>query len=77
MPRDRNISTTFKTGGTGKTHVKIVGSGVNLQFPALPMSVPLRAQLITEDAGRTVCVDATYSSRVKVNTAAGFRAKSD
>jgi hypothetical protein len=68
---------TFKTGGTGKTQVKIVGGGANLPLPALPITVPLRAQLITEDFGRTVCVDATYSSGVKANTAAAFKAHSD
>jgi hypothetical protein len=52
----------IKAGLAGKAQATIKGKGASLIFPDLPVSVPLRAQLI---AGTGVCWEALHSVVVK------------
>jgi cysteine-rich repeat protein len=59
----------------GKAKVLVTGKGDNLPMPALPLPLPLRAQL---HAGNGTCWEATYSATgLKKNTPAEFKAKAD
>jgi 6-phosphogluconolactonase (cycloisomerase 2 family) len=66
-------STLFKTGGAGQARIVLAGAGDDLGIPALPLNLPVRAQL---EADTGECWEATYSVP-RVNTSSFFGARSD
>lgn len=58
----------------GKPKVQVQGSGIFIQPPALPLTLPVTVQVKNTQTG--VCWDAVYSTASK-NDAAQFKAKSD
>lgn len=62
---------TLKPGVDGKTKIIVRANGWNVQPPALPVGMPLRAQV---QAASGLCWDAVFSSATK-NDAERFKAK--
>jgi hypothetical protein len=71
---DGATSATLQIRGGDETALKLAGKGPNLAAPALPLSLPVQAQLVSDELNN--CFGATYSA-AKLNSAAGFKAKSD
>lgn len=65
----------LKSGGVGKGKIGVKGGGANLLLPTLPLTTPVKAQLLRSDSS-SLCWEATYSTPT-TNTASGFKAKSD
>jgi hypothetical protein len=58
-----------------RAHLVVVGRGENLPVPELPLTPPLRVQLIKSDAPD--CWEATYSAPALKNTQKRFRDRND
>jgi uncharacterized delta-60 repeat protein len=70
-----DIANQLKTGDAGKAHALVRGKGVDLNLPALPLPLPVRAQL---RASNGMCWEADFSSAgVKANDTTQFNGKSD
>ncbi len=63
---------TLRVGRTGAV-LSVTGKGVNLDVPALPLGVPIRAQLRRTDA--STCWETVFVS-AKKNTASLLKARS-
>jgi len=64
----------LKAGSPGSAKIQAKGGGTNLHLPALPLTTPVRVQLLQSSS--SACWVATYST-AKTNTATEFKAKSD
>jgi hypothetical protein len=71
---DGLLKISLKAGGAGAGKIGVKGKGALLPLPTLPLSPPVRVQLIREDSG--TCWEANYST-VPVNTPTALKAKSD
>jgi len=64
----------LKAGGAGHGKLQVQGGGTNLPLPMLPLTTPVRAQLLQSNSG--TCWEATYSTAT-TNSATKFKAKSN
>lgn len=71
--RPDGITRAVIIAGKGNTRTAVSGKGASLALPALPLELPIRAQLQAPDG---TCVEATFSTFTR-NKTTGFRAKSD
>ena len=63
----------LKSGTAGNAQIIVKGRGSQLDMPALPVTLPVRAQLIGSNG---TCFEATYSTPTR-NESDQFTAKSD
>ena len=68
---DGLVTVRLKAGATGKPRIQIVGKGINLQTPALPLTLPVTVQLVVRDDASTECWQTIYST-ARVNDGARF-----
>ena len=68
----------LKPGATaGKARIKLKGKGANLRMPALPLTTPVRLQLLRHTFNITQsCWDASFSTSAR-NDGERFSARSD
>jgi hypothetical protein len=71
---DGLLKISLKAGGAGAAKISVKGKGALLPIPTLPLSTPVRVQLVREDSG--TCWEANYST-VPINTPTALKAKSD
>lgn len=64
MP-DGITSAKLKAGASGAAQVQVKGRGVNLDQPALPLTLPVTVQLVIDDGLTAECWQHTYSSFMK------------
>ncbi len=67
-------SVRLKAGAEGRPKIKLKGSRLNLDPPALPLTSPVTAQL---QASNGECWEARYDSFIIRNDSTGFQARSD
>ena len=66
---------TLKTGRDGRAKIVVAGGGKYLDLPALPVALPLRAQL---QSATGQCWESSFApAGVRENTATRFRARSE
>jgi hypothetical protein len=70
---DGIIALTLKAGLPGKAKVQAKAKGANLQTPALPLFVPVTAQLVIVDGESRECWQTTFTE-TSVNDTFRFRA---
>jgi hypothetical protein len=64
----------LKAGAAGKGKIGVQGAGTNLAFPTLPLTRPVRAQLLQSSSSE--CWEATYGTAI-TNSPMAFKAKSE
>ena len=59
---DGVVSLKLTAGGDGKAKIQAVGRGASLQTPALPLTLPVTAQLVIVSGGSTQCWQTTFTA---------------
>ena len=70
---DGVVSLTLKTGVDGRAKIQATAKGTNLQMPALPLTLPVTAQLVIVDGAVTQCWQTTFTAAI-LNQPSYFRA---
>jgi hypothetical protein len=69
---DGVVSLKLIAGGDGKAKIQALGKGASLQTPALPLTLPVTAQLVIVNDGSTQCWQTTFTAAT--STTSFFRA---
>lgn len=59
---DGIIALTLKAGVTGRAKIQATAKGENLQTPALPLTLPVTAQLVIVDGDSSLCWQTTFTT---------------
>jgi len=59
---DGIVKLVLKAGTAGKAKVQAAAKGVNLQTPALPLTLPITAQLVIADGVSSQCWQTTFTT---------------
>ena len=70
---DGVVSLTLEAGVDGRAKIRATAKGTNLQTPALPLTLPVNAQLVIVDGASTECWQTTFTAAT-VNQPSRFKA---